>query len=305
MATDVSSETARAFRTDQFADYLRFERGLSDRTVVAYLSDVSRLTAFLSSRGVARPDDADHAVLREYLYHLKDTGLAATSIRRSISSMRSFFGFLMEEGACAADPTERLESPGTGRSLPTVLTQAEVGRLLDAPSPSSSSFLRDRAILELLYATGLRVSELVGIRLRDVELDEGLLRAHGKGGKEREVPFGRTSAEAVRRYLHHLRPELDRGKGEGMLFLNFRGKPLTRMSVWTLVKGAAKVAGIAKRTSPHTLRHTFATHLLEGGADLVVVQELLGHVDISTTQIYTHLDREYLREVHRKFHPRG
>lgn len=304
MPTDPGHDMARAFRTHQFSDYLRFERGLSDRTVVAYLGDVSRLTAFLQSRGVARPDDADHAVLREYLYHLKDTGLAATSIRRSLSSMRSFFGFLLEEGVCAVDPTERLESPGTGRTLPTVLTQAEVGHLLEAPSPSSASFLRDRAILELLYATGLRVSELVGIRLLDLELEEGLLTAYGKGGKERVVPFGRSSAEAVRRYLHHLRPELDRGTGGGMLFLNLRGRPLTRMSVWALVKDAAEVAGIAKRTSPHTLRHTFATHLLEGGADLVVVQELLGHVDISTTQIYTHLDREYLREVHRKFHPR-
>ncbi|MEX2530333.1 MAG: site-specific tyrosine recombinase XerD [Gemmatimonadota bacterium] len=304
MTTDPGHDTARAFRTHQFSDYLRFERGLSDRTVVAYLGDVLRLTAFLRSKGVARPDDVDHAVLREYLYHLKDTGLAATSIRRSLSSMRSFFGFLLEEGACAADPTERLESPGTGRTLPTVLTQAEVGRLLEAPSPSSASFLRDRAILELLYATGLRVSEMVGIRLLDLELEEGLLTAYGKGGKERVVPFGRSSAEAVRRYLHHLRPELDRGLGGGMLFLNLRGRPLTRMSVWTLVKEAAEVAGISKRTSPHTLRHTFATHLLEGGADLVVVQELLGHVDISTTQIYTHLDREYLREVHRKFHPR-
>jgi integrase/recombinase XerD len=305
MTADASSEAARTFRTDQFADYLRFERGLADRTVDAYLGDVLRLAAFLTAKGVDRPEDVDHGVLREYLYHMKDTGLAATSIRRSLSSMRSYFAFLLEEGVLNADPTERLESPGTGRTLPTVLTQDEVGRLLEAPSPSNSSFLRDRAILELLYATGLRVSELVGLRLPDLELDEGLLRAYGKGGKERVVPFGRTAAEAVRRYLHHLRPEVDRGKGDGKLFLNLRGKPLTRMSVWTLVKDAAEAAGIAKRTSPHTLRHTFATHLLEGGADLVVVQELLGHVDISTTQIYTHLDREYLREVHRKYHPRG
>ena len=302
---DASSQDSRRFRTDQFSDYLRFERGLADRTVYAYLGDVQRLTAFLTSQGVDGPEDVEHAVLREYLYHLKDNGLAPTSIRRSLSSMRSYFAFLLEEGALKADPTERLESPGTGRTLPTVLTQDEVGRLLGAPSASSASFLRDRAILELLYATGLRVSELVGLRVRDLELDEGLLVAYGKGGKERVVPFGRAAAEALRRYLHHLRPEVERGKGDGRLFLNLRGNPLTRMSVWTLVKDAAQAAGITKRTSPHTLRHTFATHLLEGGADLVVVQELLGHVDISTTQIYTHLDREYLRDVHRRYHPRG
>lgn len=293
------------FQIERFVDYLSLERGLAERTVRAYRGDLGRLISFLGSRGVGTPLEATHAELREYVFHLKDSGLAPTSIARALSSMRTYFTFLLEEGLLEDDPTERLESPRGWRRLPTVLTPGEAASLLDAPSPDKRAFLRDRAILELLYAAGLRVSELVGLRVIDVDLDERLLVVAGKGARERLVPFGRTAAEAVLRYLGGLRMELERGRGDGRLFLNLRGEPLTRMSVWTIVKNAAADAGIGKRVSPHTLRHTFATHLLEGGADLVAVQELLGHVDISTTQIYTHVDREYLRRVHRKAHPRG
>lgn len=296
---------SHAFRLEGFVDYLAFERGLAERTVEAYLGDVRRLGEFLIGRGFGGPGEVTHGDLRAYLYHLKDGGQAATSIRRALSSMRTYFGFLLEEGVLEADPTERLESPRTGRRLPTVLSRSEVKALLEAPSPDSRGYWRDRAILELLYASGLRVSEATGLEVSHVDLDERLVSVLGKGGRERIVPFGRTAAETLLRYLGRLRPALERGQGEGMLFLSLRGRPLTRMSVWTLVREAAEAAGIQKHVSPHTLRHTFATHLLEGGADLVAVQELLGHADISTTQIYTHIDREYLRDVHRRYHPRG
>ncbi len=298
-------DQAAAFRLEEFADYLGLERGLAESTVRAYVNDLEQLTRFLVARGVEEPHLVGHQDLREHLYHLKDVGRAPASIRRLVSSTRAYFGFLLEEGILEADPTERLDSPQIGRTLPNVLSRDEVEALLDAPSPDRPAYWRDRAILELFYATGVRVSELLGVRVVDVDLDERLVVVTGKGRKERIVPFGRTAAETLLRYLQHLRPRLDRGESEGILFLNQRGRPLSRMWVWSLVKDSAESAGIGRKVSPHTLRHTFATHLLEGGADLVAVQELLGHSDISTTQIYTHIDREYLRDVHRRHHPRG
>jgi integrase/recombinase XerD len=186
-----------------------------------------------------------------------------------------------------------------------VLTRPDVERLVESVDPDAPLYWRDRAILELLYATGVRVSELVGLTLASLDLEEGLCVVFGKGSKERLVPVGGPAVRAVGRYLRDVRPKLDRGTGEGRVFLNARGRPLSRMSVWNVVKEASQRAGVRSDVSPHTLRHTFATHLLEGGADLAAVQELLGHADISTTQIYTHLDREYLRDVHRRYHPRG
>jgi integrase/recombinase XerD len=236
---------------------------------------------------------------------MKDSGLAPSSIRRAISSVRTYYSFLVEEGALDRDPTDRLESPRVQRKLPDVLSRAEVVALIESPSEDHPMFWRDRGLLELLYATGIRVSELLSIRIGDLDLDENLVRVVGKGSKERMVPFGRISGEVVNRYLRDVRPSLDRGKGKGILFLNQRGNPLTRMAIWTLVRSAARRAGILGKVSPHTLRHSFATHLLEGGADLTVVQELLGHADISTTQIYTHLDRAYLHDIHRRYHPRA
>lgn len=296
---------ASDFRIEHFRDYLTFDRGLSERTVQAYCRDVRKLARFLEVEGTSAPEDVSHVDLRDYIYRLKDEGLAASSIRRAISSARTYFSFLLEEGVLQSDPTERIESPRTWQRLPTFLTREEVVRLVESPSEDDPAYWRDRAILELLYATGIRVSELVTAKVSHLDLDEDLLQVFGKGSKERLVPVGRTAAIVVRRYLSEVRPRLDKGRGEGILFLNQRGRPLTRAAVWVLVKRAAERAGVEKAVSPHTLRHTFATHLLEGGADLAAVQELLGHADISTTQIYTHVDREYLRDVHRRFHPRA
>ena len=294
-----------AFRTEPYRDFLAFERGLSDRTVAAYYRDVERLARFLVEREVHSPEEVSHVTLREYLFHLKEAGLAPTSIRRSLSSLRSYYAFLLEEGVVSADPTERLEAPKTGRTLPDVLTQREAVALIESPSPESGVHWRDRAILELLYATGIRVSELTTARIPDLDAEAGLLTVFGKGSRERIVPVGRVALGVALRYLRELRPRLDRGRGAGAIFLNQRGRPLTRMGVWGVVKEAARRAGVERRISPHTLRHTFATHLLEGGADLAAVQELLGHADIATTQIYTHIDRDYLRQVHRRYHPRA
>lgn len=299
------SAAERPFRLEHFVDYLAFERGLSERTVRAYHRDLRRLVSFLEERGVESPEGIDGTDLREYVFHLKDEGLASSTIRRVQSSIRSYFSFLLGEGLVEGDPSERMESPRTGRSLPTVLTGDEVDRLLVAPDPDHPFHWRDRAILETLYATGMRVSELVTLGIADVDFDVGFCTVFGKGSRERIVPVGRPALAAIERYLERLRPELEGGEGKGKVFLNRRGRPLSRVTVWRLVKEAARTAAIEKEVSPHTLRHSFATHLLEGGADLVAVQELLGHVDIGTTQIYTHLDREYLKDVHRRFHPRG
>ena len=298
---------ATAFRFEQFQDYLTFERGLSDRTATAYGRDLKRWADFLGEAGVRSPGEVTPAHLRDWVFSLKDSGLAPTSIRRAQSAVRTYFAFLLAEGAVTVDPTERLESPKLGRRLPDFLTHEEVRALLEASDPTSVLYWRDLTILELLYATGMRVSELAELPLATLDLDEGFLTVFGKGSKERLVPVGAPALRALGRYLRDVRPGLDRGKGKakGRVFLNARGGPLSRVAVWGLVKESARRAGIDKKVSPHTLRHTFATHLLEGGADLAAVQELLGHADISTTQIYTHVDRQYLRDVHRKYHPRG
>jgi len=297
--------TLHGFRLELFADYLAFERGLSDRSVRAYFGDVERMAAWFAARDTADPSGIRHPELREYVFHLKDSGLAPSSIRRALSSIRSYFTFLLEEGALEVDPTELLESPRNWRNLPTVISREDAVRVVESPDPDAPMAWRDRSILELLYATGMRVSELTELSLSRLELEDRIVLVLGKGRRERMLPFGDPAAVALSRYLREVRPGLDRGLAEGAIFLNRRGTRLTRMSVWTLVKEAARRAGIEKRVSPHTLRHSFATHLLEGGADLAAVQDLLGHADISTTQIYTHLDREHLRSVHRRFHPRN
>jgi integrase/recombinase XerD len=302
MSEDAGSRT---FLLEQFKDYLSFERGLSARTVAAYSTDLARWRDFMVERHVGAPDAVTGALLHEWVYGLKDAGLAAPSIRRAQSAVRTYFAFLLAEGRVADDPTERMAAPVVERRLPHFLTMDEVERLLEAPDPSNRLFWRDRAVLELLYASGMRVSELAELPLSALDLHEGFATVFGKGSKERWVPVGEPALRALRRYISEVRSTLDRGRAAGRVFLNARGTPLRRESVWALVKKAARRAGLATKISPHTLRHTFATHLIEGGADLAAVQELLGHVDISTTQIYTHVDREYLRRVHRKYHPRS
>jgi integrase/recombinase XerD len=297
--------TLRGFLLGRFADFLSLERGTSPRTSEAYLRDVTRLAAFAVTKGAPAPVDLTARLLRAYVYHLKDLGLTPASIRRNVSAARTYFRFLLADGHVVRDPTERLETPKRWRTLPEVLTVGEVKALLDAPTVDDPLYFRDRALLEAAYGAGLRVSEWITISTRDVLLSEGLVRVLGKGSKERLVPIGRPAIGALAVYLRELRPQLERGSGRGALFLNARGEPLSRMGAWKILRRYVQRAGLTKHVSPHTLRHSFATHLLEGGADLRAVQEMLGHADISTTQIYTHVDREYLRQVHRQYHPRG
>ncbi len=295
----------RAFHLEQFRDYLSLEAGTSANTVHNYMRDIRRLASHASRRGAHGPDAVTAAQLREFVYDLKDLGLAPATIRRQVSAIRTYYRFLVGEAHATRDPSERLESPKQWRRVPTVLTVAEVERLLVAPNAVEPLGIRDRALLELAYATGVRVSELVGLQLQHILYQDGLARVFGKGSKERIVPVGRRALGAVALYAREIRPLLDRTLGRGTLFLNARGTPLSRVGAWGVIKRAARQAGIAKRVTPHTLRHTFATHLLEGGADLRAVQEMLGHRDLATTQLYTHVDRDYLRTVHRQFHPRA
>lgn len=295
----------RGYRLEQFRDYLALEAGNSPHTVENYLRDLRRLVSHGAARGVRGPADVTAAGLREFVYDLKDLGLAPATIRRQISAIRTYFKFLVGEGHATRDPSERLESPKQWRTLPAVLTVPEIERLLAAPNTDEPLAIRDRALLEFAYATGARVSELVGLNLQDVMYEDGLARIMGKGAKQRIVPVGRRALGAVALYAREIRPRFDRGKGRGVLFLNARGGPLSRVGAWGVIRRAARQADIGKRVTPHTLRHTFATHLLEGGADLRAVQEMLGHADLSTTQIYTHVDRDYLRSVHRQYHPRA
>jgi len=294
-----------AFRLEQFRDYLALEAGNSAHTVENYLRDVRRLVSHITAGGIQSPDAITAARLRQFVYALKDLGLSPATIHRQISALRTYFRFLVAEGHLTRNPSERLESPKRWRALPAVLTVAEIDRLLAAPTPDQALGMRDRALLELAYATGARVSELVGVGVQDISFEDGVARLFGKGAKERLVPVGRRALGAVALYVREVRPTLDRGKGRGRVFLNARGTPLSRVGAWGIIKQAAIGAGLAKRVTPHTLRHTFATHLLEGGADLRAVQEMLGHADLATTQIYTHVDREYLRTVHKQFHPRA
>jgi integrase/recombinase XerD len=250
------------------------------QTSKAYKLDVARFVTYAFVKGAKSPSEVGARALREYVYHLKDLGLAPASIRRNVSAVRTYFRFLIGEGHVVRDPSERLETPKRWRTLPEVLGVEEVEKLLSAPALTEPLAFRDRAMLELAYGAGLRVSEWISLGVRDVMLQDHLVRVFGKGAKERLVPIGRKAIGA-------------------------RGQPLSRMGAWKILRKYVKLAGITKPVSPHTLRHSFATHLLEGGADLRAVQEMLGHVDISTTQIYTHIDREYLRSVHKQFHPRG
>lgn len=303
----VSADTLnRAFLLERFAEYLELELGSSTRTREAYLRDLGLLATWASERHrAAAAADLTAAHLREWVYSLKDQGRSAATIRRRISALRTWYRFLLAEGVVTADPSEKLESPRGWRALPDVLTVAEVERLIDTVTLDDEMAFRDRALLELAYGAGLRVSEWCSIGVKDVLLDELVVRVFGKGGKERIVPIGRKAAGAVAVYLRELRPRLEKGKGEGRLFLNSRGAPLRRMTAWTLLRKYVERSGLTKPVTPHTLRHSFATHLLEGGADLRAVQEMLGHSDISTTQLYTHVDREHLRQVHKQYHPRG
>jgi integrase/recombinase XerD len=301
-----------ASQIDRFLDHLTVERGLSGNTVAAYRRDLRRYAAFLDRRSIrdaALVDDDDvSAFVGELSRATHDGGrpYRATSVVRALSSVRSFHRFLVREGDAAGDPTSGVLRPRVPRGLPRPLSVEDVGRLLDAPRPTDPNGLRDRALLETMYGAGLRVSELVGLDVDDVDLEDGSVRVLGKGGKERDVPLGRYAREAVAAYLSGGRPALVTRRSRSALFLNRRdGGRLSRQSCWNAIQTHAAAAGLRKRVTPHTLRHSFATHLLEGGADVRVVQELLGHASVATTQVYTLVTKEHLREVYFTAHPRA
>jgi integrase/recombinase XerD len=297
----------RALREDieAFRNYVRSERGLAANTLLAYGRDLERFALWVADAG---PVDYLNPTLRElsrYLEHLRQEGLAPPSIARHLVALKMFYRFLRLEERTGEGAVELLASPTLWERIPQVLSSAAVTKLLDGPQPGDRFYLRDRAILETLYATGCRASEVVGLKLVDLHLDSAFCKCFGKGSKQRIVPLGRPACNALRAYLDGLRPRLLRGAEAAWVFVSRGGRQLTREMLWVLVKKYVRRAGVNGRVSPHTLRHSFATHLLEGGADLRTVQELLGHANIRTTQQYTHVDRERLRAIHRQFHPRG
>ncbi len=289
---------------EDFINFLNVERGLSRNTLVAYRRDLEKFAGYLKSRGINSLAKTGRGEITDFLLTLKDRGLAVGSISRSLAAIKVFFRFLMRSNVVAEDVTSVLDTPKMWKRLPETLSVGEIETILAAASGKDWQAVRGAAVLELMYATGIRVSEAADLTVPDVNLEMGFLRCLGKGGKERIVPVGKAASRALTRYLTGVRPELAKGKKTAYLFLNRSGGRMTRQTLWRLIKRYTRLAGIKKKVSPHTLRHSFATHLLAGGADLRVVQELLGHSDIATTQIYTHVDRDRLKMIHRKYHPR-
>ena len=289
---------------DSFLNALAVEKGLAAHTLEAYSHDLNLLADFLAAQGVGSWEESRSHHLRTYFHWLKERGLGPSSVARNMVAVRQFYRFLEKEKVIQENPVPTVISRSRARKLPQVLGQEEVRRLLAQPDPSTLLGFRDQAMIELLYATGIRVSELVSLPTHQVNLEADYLVVRGKGAKVRMVPFGQWAKEKLVQYLEGIRPGLLRRRESAFLFLTRSGRPLTRQGFWKLIRGYALAAGIEKRVSPHTLRHSFATHLLEGGADLRSVQSMLGHSDISTTQIYTHLNRTHLKEAHRRFHPR-
>lgn len=290
---------------DTFLSFLRLEKTLSENTVEAYRYDLQRLMAFCAQHRISSVEQIEPDHLSTYIRVLYDIGFAPTSIQRSIASMRSYFGFIAAEGVLTADPTELLVSPRSVRYLPSVLTVEEVERILGAIDLNRRGGVRDRAMIETLYATGMRVSELAAFTFEQISFDDEIVRVFGKGSKERLVPIGKVALRWIDEYYRTERLRYVRPATDSTVFLNSRGGAFSRMGLWKIIRRHTEQAAIGKEVSPHTFRHSFATHLLEGGADLRTVQEMLGHANIVTTEIYTHVDREYLKEVHRSFHPRS
>jgi integrase/recombinase XerD len=296
----------------RYFDHLTVERGLAENTLNSYRRDLRRYATFLAARGIDDPRDVQESTIRSFVASLSasthgedERPYRATSVARTVSAVRSFHRFLFREGTSERDPAAAVRQPRLPRSLPRPLTRDEVRRLLEAPAEGTAPGLRDRALLELLYGSGLRVSELVGLDVDDVDVEEGAVRVLGKGGKEREVPLGHFGRDAVAAYLTRARPSFAHANSRAALLLNQRGGRLGRQSVNRILAGHVRTAGVERRVTPHSLRHSFATHLLEGGADVRVVQELLGHASVATTQIYTLVTEEHLREVYYTSHPRA
>ncbi len=289
----------------EFLTALNIERNLSENTIQAYQYDLTRYLDYLSQQKADSPDQVTPDIVSDFVTTLRRYDLKPSTIARNFSAIRMFHRFLITEDITEEDPTALLEAPKAPQKLPDVLDYHEIEAILNAIVPEDTYKLRDRAMFETLYACGLRVSELINLQRQDIYEDQRIIRIIGKGNKERVVPIGETALYWLRRYLHDGRPNFaTAGRSKDIIFLNNRGRKLSRMGVWKKLQQYVELAGIEKKVTPHTFRHSFATHLLEGGADLRAVQEMLGHTDISTTQIYTHLDQSYLKEVHRTFHPR-
>lgn len=290
----------------EYLSVLKLERNLSENTIISYRNDLSSLLTYLGDHNVSDMSQITSAHLTSFFKALNKIGLSSTTAARYFSSLKNFFLYLYKMNYIQENPVERLSAPKLAKNLPVVLTVSEMGSILSLPDINSKLGLRDKALLEVMYACGTRVSEIINLKILNLYLDDEVIRVFGKGSKERLIPIGSSAIHWVTEYLLKGRPFLEKKlKSENILFLNNRGTKLSRMGVWKIIDRYAKEAGIKKEIHPHTFRHSFATHLLEGGADLRAVQEMLGHSDISTTQIYTHIDRDYIKQVHRDFHPRG
>lgn len=289
---------------EEFLNFMTAERNLATNTIEAYASDLNKYLNFLEERGLNNWTDVQPADLIAFISHLHDDRLSSLTISRNLSAIRMFHRFLLSENLTTADPSEYITAPKLAQKLPQVLNQFEMEELLQQPDTTTVLGLRDQALLEFAYATGVRVSELISVKLSDLLFDDQLVRIWGKGSKVRMIPIGERAMLAVEAYCQQSRPLLVRAEPPPTLFVNNHGRKLSRMGFWKILQRYVLAAGISKPVSPHTIRHSFATHLIEGGADLRAVQEMLGHVYISSTQIYTHLDRDYLKEVHRTYHPR-
>ncbi|MBM4261043.1 MAG: site-specific tyrosine recombinase XerD [Deltaproteobacteria bacterium] len=289
---------------DRFLASITVEKGLAKNTVEAYSRDLAQLVEFLTQQGIGAWPDVEPLQLRSYIGYLREQRLANRSIVRRLVGLRRLYRFLKIEGVVAKDPLPSVRFAAAPRKLPNTLSGDDIAKLIAHPDPTSPLGMRDRAMFELLYGAGLRVSELIGVQLQQINFDGNYLTVKGKGSKVRAIPFGKFAREKLYSYVTDMRPRLLKGKASPFVFTNRSGRPLSRQGFWKIIRAHALAAGIDKRVTPHTLRHSFATHLLEGGADLRSVQAMLGHADISTTQIYTHVDGARLKKVHREFHPR-
>ena len=290
----------------EYLSVLKLEKNLSDNTVSSYKNDINSFMQFIESRKIEDLSSIKQNHIADFFKSLKEIGLTSSSAARYYSSLKGFFTYLFLSRYITENPIEKISSPKLAKNLPSVLTVEETDSVLSQPDTNNKLGLRDKAVLELLYACGTRVSELINIKISDLFFADDVIRVFGKGSKERIIPIGSSAVKWINKYLKESRVLLmKKAKSENYLFLNNRGTKLSRMGVWKIVDRYVKEAGIEKEVHPHTFRHSFATHLLEGGADLRAVQEMLGHADISTTQIYTHIDRDYIKQVHKDFHPRG
>ena len=290
---------------DSFLSYLVVEKGLSENTLESYGRDLKKFLLFIKSRGITSAREVKYGDILDFMTRSREEGLNATTIVRSMVSVKQFFKYLLSEKVLSEDPTAHIKTPKMKKAIPGVISLDDVESILGAPDESTPEGLRDAAMLEILYATGIRVSELIGLKLNDVNFELGFVVVYGKGSKERVVPIGDKAREKLLSYLRDSRPSLLKGREAKALFVTRRGAGMTRQGFWKIIKAQALKAGVTKKISPHTLRHSFATHLLERGADLRTIQVMLGHSDISTTQIYTHVESERLKEIHKKYHPRS